>query len=723
MQTRDSRRNQCAGSATVFKSCFCIVLTGLLSCAVPPGSTAAGANARAVPAESQEQLPELLPNSDFSAGPRGWVRYSNFSLADEIPDWTLDFRSGQAVIESRECQPQARIGLHSEPAPLAAPAPDEPAPVYRLQVAWSGTRIHKSSILICLVARDGKLIRSGDIRGPGDEFDETRTVYFPADRETPEKSASESLLIYVFQDGGGVLRVNRVSLVRVPSSFIERNHSGKLPASPGAGPRLLLTDMSAAEKTTAPLSSASRHPKLVVTPQHETKASSFFPPMESPFLLRGEQRHFAVKPDTSAATLPASARPLSIESRDVAVCWEFGSAERIPFWLTPTGNARKPSVVSVCAQDAGLPALPPLPSSRSAYLFYWGHTRYGKKRSDEHADMAELRLIRELGFTGVCAQDDYGLDYALWLKSGALKGDFLTTFSRMYKETGFASPLVFGIYGGLDKGREAWTETDEVPMRKYLDRIKPAVSSAASVLAPAGIRIWPVDEPNAPQRRRLTRQLLPYWSETLRLPLLTTCNWQTAGVLSGLTGCWTGAGDYPSFEAAKSRGIQGFYCSIVPPANPLEYRWLAGVHAWASGLSSQAYWHFSAVSGSPESDLDGKGPDYLCLKPGSDPASTPSLSLSVIEISEGLQDLRLLCALESLPADSTVAGKAQSFLAEVRRSAPPTDRLPHAWRTPLQFEAFRSRAARLWAESRQSSQSLAMLYGSASTRKPTTDSR
>lgn len=614
---------------------------------------------------------ELVENGNFGDRDRGWVRYSNFANADEVRSWDVKYETGAAVVSGSECRPQARVGLRSKAIVLPPPQTRDAGAVYRFRFAWQGKDVHRCGAFVRITNAKGAVIRGADVLGPAGTFDQDNTFYIALSRQ--ELDSSLQALLYFYTDGQGELRMRKVSLQHVPSSEND--------------PRIL-----AADWNVAPTSSTSGR-MIMVKRQGEMSASNLFPLLAADtHVLPGEKRCYACNKQTTDAY-----SRFVLSTRVVSRFWELGVAENIPFWLEPTTDLI--TTDSVCAVDAtsgSLPELPPLPESRHAYLFYWGHLRYGKTVSDMERDQRELALIRRLGFTGLCVQDDYGLDYAAFIKGKALIHDYLTSFSALYREAGFRSPLVYGIFSGVDKGRVVYNDTDQAKVQDYLSQLQPILKETSQRLNDRLI-VWPVDEPNDSDRRRLSVSLLALWRTACRIPLMTTSNWKSAESLGSADYRWVGFGDYPDFQAVRAAKIGGLYCSLDAVENPLRYRLLSGVHAWASGVPVQAYWHFGAISGSSDSDLDGKQEDLLCLKPGSDP-ERPVLSLPIVEAAEGLQDLRLLCALEAVRNTATNRAEIAAFLKELRESVPATDRLSEGWCKPAQFESMRRRAMELWIQ-------------------------
>lgn len=624
---------------------------------------------------------ELVPNPYFWEGNKGWLKYSNFAKGDEVENWDVIFKRENTRITGNDCQPQSRVGFRSEAIPIIHPITPGKTTIYKLHIVWRGKGVHRSGVYFILQDKWGKLYRYGEITGPAGDFKHDEIAYFHIPYE--DHIQKTYLLLYVFHDGIGTLVVKRVSVtVVIPEEdenliSIENLPERKLNA---IAKQVILKD-----------------------PQLQPEKRIPFSPVDkdvSP-LLPGERRFFLRTSDHVSTQVMKILGKYRIANRDVARFWNYGVAYSIPFWLEPVQDLQEAKVIEAEGADIALPPLPPLPKNKNAYLYYYGDYRYGKKASDLEHDRAEMKFIRECGFTGLCIQDNYEMDYGIWMQKKKMSSEHLTTMTLCYQDAGFPSPMIFGILGGLDKGRVTW-KGDEVLMGKYLDEIKPHFTKAGKILGEGGIWIAPIDEPNDAPRRGAAEKLLPLWKKTFSAPLMITCNWKTSGFLKDSAKLWVGAGDYPSFDALKKRGINGFYSGIDSHESPLKFRYLAGVHAWASGLESQAYWNYCDVSGGVESDLDGKQADFLCVDPGTDPGK-PVQSLPFIALREGLMDLRLLCALEeaSRKMRNKDAAEIRDYLEEVRNSVLPTDRLTTDWDEVAKFEAFRNKAVLLWIKARK----------------------
>ena len=619
---------------------------------------------------------DLAPNGNFENRDRGWRGYSNFVKGEEVKDWQLEIDKGRAVIIGRDSQPQSRVGFRSVPIPLEQEISSGKTGVYRLSISWRGKDIHRSGAYYILTGDNG-LFRQGEIKGPAGAFSEKQTAFFPLTRL--DVLNDPSLLIYIFHDGQGVLEVKEISL----SLF-------------GTG--------------TENLEKRDIRMKLIPIPEREDIArgivvqdnddleqnfGSFFDYNSNANLLPGELRFLPASASRKGINIRCG---FHIEPRTTAFSWVHGVAKDIPFWLNPVKQIDDADVILAEGKDSDTPPLPELPSNRGVYLYYYGDFRYGGTEEDLEHDRKELKLIRDAGFTGLCVQDDYGMDYGEWKKSGKIDPGFLLKIAELYRNTDFPSPPVFGLFTGIDKGRIMW-KGSEKDMRRYLSSVNSSLKEVEKILGKANLWVAPVDEPNDEERFEYVRDILPLWREHLDFPVMITCNWKTAGRINGPENLWLGAGDYPSFEKAETRGANGFYRSIDSHISPLRFRYLAGVHSWASGMPNQAYWHYMDISGNAQSDLDGIKADFLCVHPESD-LTTPVLSMPFVELREGIMDLRLLCALEenSKAPENPASKKIREFLREIRNSVLPTEREYPPWNDPEAFEDLRTRGIFLWRE-------------------------
>lgn len=616
---------------------------------------------------------ELVPDHDFHQGQTFWSSYSNFARGEEIRDFSIHFAPGVASIQSRQCEPQSRIGIRSAPLTIPSPPDGQPDIVLGLRWNWSGKNIHRCGIYVRLVNAQGNVLKAGDIWGPGGTFDLSDSTVLALTRN--ELTSRTRVILYAFQDGGGTLNLRQLSLQPVSLAGDQ---------TPIDGATSLIDSLKLRHNST------SGTPRTLIRRSDHALQSVFPKSPDELLILPGEKRHFLAE----SCSHPALPR-MATHTRDVSLMWELGAGEQKPFWLEAASPSPQGEIVEVSSESTpALTALPPLPPTRHAYMFFWGHYRYSKKPEDLESDRKTLARLRSLGFTGVCLQDDYGLDYGGFVRQATLgSDDYLLRMTSLYDASGMRSPLVYGLYSGLDKGRVSWQPGTQL-MTQYLKALTPSLCRSEAMLGKGRLWLWPVDEPNDPARRELALPFLKMWQTQIGLPLMTTLNWQSSGLLTSHNK-WVGAGDYPSFAAAKARGVQGFYTGLNACDPALRFRMLAGVHAWASGFASQAYWHFDAVSGSAQNDFDGKQEDFLCIEPGCTP-ECPTLSFPLVQLAEGLQDLRLLCALEQAAASSPVASQIRSFLADVRSRVLPTDRLGEPWSTPQAFEQMRRRGVELW---------------------------
>ncbi|MBN1902355.1 hypothetical protein JW926_13605 [Candidatus Sumerlaeota bacterium] len=625
---------------------------------------------------------EIIPNPRFLEGGKGWLKYSNFTNGDEIKDWNVTFEKENARITGNDCQPQSRVGFRSEAIPIIHPITPGKTAIYKLQVAWRGENIHRCGIYFILQDKWETLYRYGEITGAAGDFNKDEFAFFQIPYE--DYIQKPMLLLYVFHDGVGTLVVKKAS-VTVVTEEEEKN---------------LISIENAPDRKLNPIAKQIVMNDPQISPDKRIPFSLLT--NETPPLLPGERRFFLKTSDDLSTQGMKILGKYKIVERNVGRFWDYGISYNMPFWLKPVQDIKEADVIEAEGSDKSLPPLPPLPENKNAYLYYYGDYRYGKKAANLERDRAEMRFIRQCGFTGLCLQDNYEMDYGVWMEKKNLSSEHLTTMTLCYRDAGFRSPVIFGLLGGLDKGRITW-KGDEISMEQYLSEIKPYFINAENILGEGKLWIAPIDEPNDETRRNAALKLLPLWKKTFASPLMITCNWKTSGILGDSVKRWVGAGDYPSFEALKKRGINGFYCGIDSHEAPLKFRYLAGVHAWATGLENQGYWNFRDVSGSAETELDGKQPDFLCIDPNSDP-DNPVQSLPFAALREGLMDLRLLCALEM--ASRNMRGKEgaeiKEFLNGIRNSVLPTDRLTFDWNDASRFDVFRRKALLLWIESRNS---------------------
>ncbi len=631
---------------------------------------------------------EIIPNASFDQGKTGWLRYFNYRDGGEVKGWNLEFTGGAARITGADRRPGSRVGFRSSAIPLETLAPGAaPAWAYRLEVEWKGRGVLRPAIYALLVDERENLLRQSEFFGPAGDFAQTeRFTFLPPESPGPDRSLA--LMVYVFHDGAGELVVDRVSLTQV-----------KLPpdAAPGAGAPALLVEPFRSPKGRKKLPVG----RILVEPAVPA-AAAFYDALPSAYsgaaaLLGGERRFLAGNAAVLRSGQVSSLGTFRLAERDVARAWDFGVARRVPFWLTPAPDAAPGTTTVVLARGASggaAGALAPLPADYHLYLYYYGNFRYGGKPADLEHDRAQWRWLRSMGVTGLVVQDNYGLDYGRWKEGKPLDSTFLVEIAGAYKQAGFSSPLVFGLLGGLDKGRVLWSGS-EADMDAYLQALAPHIERARVILGEGRLWIAPVDEANDPERRQAAIRLTPLWKKRLAAPLMFTCAWATAQELDAKEKLWVGAGDYPDFAAAAGRGVAGFYTGLSGGEPPLRYRWLAGLHTWAGGFRSQAYWHFCDVRGTAASDLDDAQEDFLCVDPAAADPANPPFTAPFAALLEGVEDLRLLLALETRAArGGRGAGEIRAFLARLRAACPPSDRLPAQWDELKEFQAFRSEAVR-----------------------------
>lgn len=360
--------------------------------------------------------------------------------------------------------------------------------------------------------------------------------------------------------------------------------------------------------------------------------------------------------------------PLDLIPRQTALSWSTGVVANLPYWTTETLKTQQANAIK-------------LPQNQHAYLYYYGNYRYGKKDLDRTTDLQELKIIKAGGFTGVVFWDDYGLDYARWNQKKELKSDYFLTCCRLYKEAGFRSPMVFSVFAGLERGKTIIPTSQSY--NDYLDVMAGIIQQGQVILGDHHkIVLQIVDEPNDMMRALVAPALATVWQEKINHPVMATVNWRTSQHLIEYNQLWVGAGDYPTYEKLSSSKITGKYCSINPSGSPVKLRYLSGLHHWASGLSTQAYWHFYSASGSPQNDLDGSKPDYLCISPEG------NISQHFNALQQGLEDLILLEEFER-SAIETNNQEALSFLSSLREVTNNSNALPTQWALTEDFASLR----------------------------------
>jgi hypothetical protein len=428
----------------------------------------------------------------------------------------------------------------------------------------------------------------------------------------------------------------------------------------------------------------------------ETRASApSFPRQRAP-ILAGETRHFASLLTGETAT------SATLQTRVVALQWEFGTQAELPFWVRPTRMEEEPDVFVHSGDRVNSPALPELPATHGAYLHFYGDFRYGKQQVDWERDLAALREMRADGFTGAIFWDDYGLDYARWAKRETLDPSYLLAAARLHREAAFPSPFVYVLLAGIDRGRVTWDKDQQQEMRGYLQSILPHLRQAEEIVGKGRMIVAPFDEPDDPDRQAAALEIARLFREAGGFPMAASMNWQTARRFGGSVSPILGAGDFPSLAALEGVQPFGFYCSLEPTEPPLRYRYLAGVHAWAAGFRHQAYWHHQAVSGDPDTDLDGRNRDYITM-PFLKSDSPAGRSLARIQLCEGILDWRLLLALEAQASGGKgiAAQDAERFLGNLKSRVLISDRLAPEWNSPEVFEGVRSDAVEFLLRCRQ----------------------
>lgn len=563
-----------------------------------------------------------------------WRPYAFSAFSAQKPNPDVDIQSGRFVSKSPSRIPGVRLGFRT--IPITFSRQPIQAHVYRLAATFDTENIERAGAYVILTDKNEKVVRQEEWLISQSELVNGFTGYFT---DAPEAGPTEgACLIYFFHDGGGEFALRDVRIENV-------------------------TDAVALKDGIAILEESNRSLPF---------------PAQTGSLLAGERRWF---------TNPAGDHILT--PRTVALSWEFGVGAAIPFYLessTDSGN-----VTLVEGMDTAAP-LPGLPKDYSVYLHYYGSYRYGNKTSDLISDSAELKAIHSAGITGIAFWDDYGLDYTAWKDDGNLDDDYLLQVTGLYSEAGFTSPMVYYVFAGLDRGRVAWKSSNAEEMREYCRALLPALKKAEAIVGEGNLIVVPVDEPDGFERAPAAKQLAAIWEEEIPFPTGVTCNWEFARTGKSFDHKWVGVGDYPSFQEARDAGVTGIYTGIDDNVPPLRFRYLAGVYAWATGLKSQGYWHFQSISGDPDNSLDDRKPDFICV----DPEGRPSLPY--IQIQEGVQDLRLLLALET--SESLAA---ESFLASIRHTVTTGPTAPAEWSMPNQFEDLRHSGTELLTKLHQES--------------------
>jgi hypothetical protein len=510
-----------------------------------------------------------------------------------------------------------------------------------------------------LVDAGDRALRQIEWVGPGGTFE--LDVELPVTIQPEDKSHAPSLILYVFHDGLGRLEVESVTVraLKAERSPAPGGRRGK-----AIGHALTL----AASATPLPF------------------------PTQAGSLLPGERRYRLLGADE---ILGPQAAGFAVVERPIALSWEMAVARRTPFWLCPpTESLRATVLLEDRLAETGPDALPPLSADRHAYVYFYGAYRFGKKADSRERDRWALELVRAAGFTGIGFWDDYGLDYHRWKEGKGLDPSYLFEMSRLYGELGFRSPMMYSLFAGLDRGRVGWTSGDSGEMRGYLLALRPHLEEARRILGGTPLWVHAVDEPDDATRQDLAARLAPLWSEVMGEQMVVTANWHTARRLSGQARLLVGAGDYPSAESFGETGIAGIYTSADAVAPPLRHRFVAGLHAWSCGARAQAWWHWNAVAGSLESDLDGHAPDFVLAHP-----EKLDFSIPLSQVAEGLQDWRLLLALEALvAAGQDESGRISEYLGGLRGRIPQGDRLAAPWDQGDSFSRELETARQLWRD-------------------------
>lgn len=605
---------------------------------------------------------ELIRNGDFSEGEVGWHRYEVVPKGEQAPEWRLSIRDGRATVSGSRCVPQARVGFRSEAFELPREAEGTTTGLL-LTVQWSGTDVHRSGLYFLTVDPAGGVVLNGEHYGPSGDFSETVTIPLLVPKATAP--AGSRMMVYAFHDGIGELTVDRFSLVALPQEGIHGYRRGRDAA------RLL----------------AAFSPPI-------TEVDGWIPELTADALeglLPGERRLYRNTNNSISISDNFRTRRFSWSPRETAISRPYHSVQERPFWLTPDPEG---ALVEVERTTSGQ-TLPELPADHHARIYFWGAWRYGKKAVDLERDRAELAFLAAQGFTGVCFQDDYGLDLFNVQKRAPLNPRYLNTALDLYIEVGFRSSPMYLLSGGMDIGHIKLRSGDRETVTQHLQLALPHLEAARTRLGERGLLVSIVDEPNTEARRELASMALPIWNEQFgREGLVVTGNWQVAGDFSKLARTWVGAGDFPDGNAIAERQVAGFYKALDTSMDPLVVRRLAGLHAWASGLREQAWWHANMVNESPRSDLDGKFAEFFLINPESPPAALVG-SIQLAMLREGIQDWRLLLALE---AKAKRHEPTRQWLDALKARIPLTDRVDGRWASPADFEVFRREATVLWRQ-------------------------
>lgn len=621
---------------------------------------AMGGGVATLPAQKPAAAVNLLQNGDFSRGEEGWGRYEVFPNSDPVRTWNYSIAAGEARIVGQDHQLNARVGIRSNGTTLALNEAEQRG-VFEVSFRWRGEGVHRCGAFVILM--DGKkeaLLQAEEV-GPTGDFDSTVTMPLLVPRG--QLKPGGMMRLYFFQDGKGTLTISEAAIQRREGTEgagwkLEKDRFGKNTLVEAARPR-------------------ERFP----LPEADSLAA----------MLPGERRLYAL-PKGFAVPTGFDAAFFRTEERRCAVQRAFTTVRPIAFWLLPEPDAAKATHVELTPKQETGVVLPALPAGRDVMMYFWGESRFGKKKSDVDQDRAAMRYLRSLGVTGLAVQDNYGLDFDRLKVGKLLDGTNVKRMAELYVEAEFTSPMMYLMACGMDRGSVNLRLGDAAGVQAQIKDADPFLREAATILGPRGLHLGIVDEPHEEKRRALAAEALVHWGEKYGADrLVTTGNWKTLEVLKGKTRRWIGAGDYPSYAAVQEAGIEGFYRAVEPRADSLQVRRMAGLHAWASRIPSQAYWHTSAIAGKGDTDLDGKYEDFQFIRWDAASGGHQS-SLFMRQLQEGVQDLRLLLALEEraerLP-------EAAAFLTALRARIPVSDRPTPAWDDPAAFEAVRSEAVRL----------------------------
>lgn len=624
----------------------------LILCAKFSAAQSAGAN--------------LVPNGNFRREGEGWKRYIACASAErDITDWSLEFRDGAAIITGNDCQPQGRVGFRSEPISLAS-LDFKSTLTLHLEFQWEGKYIHRGGMYINAMRGLGSKILGNELTAPTGDF--SQKVIMPLLLDGTRLTPRDSLILYFFHDGIGELKIRDVSL------RLSRADDG------------WRTGLDAAQI-----------PAVFMPPLKDV--SGYFPKATADalkLLLNGEKRLFLIKDETPPKNNFAI-KSYNWRARQISPLRDFAVVQERPFWLKPASDDKNAPLCEIELKDPSAAlSLPPLPDDYNVYLYYWGRNRYGKTLADLEKDEEELAFIKTCGFTGICFQDDYGLDFRDWIKGAPLNPLYLRTIAKSYDKLAFRSPMMFAFTSGVELGDETIESTHTKTAFEYFKRASPFFEDVRSQLK-GRLLLGVADEPNDARRMERAKKNLPHWTKLFgRDSLVIPGTWKVALHLGEWASPWVGAGDYPDFASLRKTRISGFYKVADAHIHPLVMRRIAGLHAWAGGFRTQVYWHYAMAVKNKDSDLDGKAPDVLLVDPDSREAEKIR-TIPMAQIMEGLQDLRLLFALEALAASKEQgASEVQEFLERLRARIPAGDQADSRWDEPEEFETFRQEGARLW---------------------------